>query len=187
MVTLKRGKELVRASTRSGEFITLAELADEVGQDACRYFFLARTPSTQMEVDLELAKEQSSENPVYYVQYAHARNAGILNLARSQEIDWSAGDVSLLNHPSELSLIRSMLRLPELVAHMAKTLEPHHLPHYTMDLATAFHWFYENCRVISSNPDDREISLARLKLVESAQIVFRRTLELMGMSAPERM
>lgn len=187
MVTLRRGQELVKASKRTGDFVSLRELADEVGQDACRYFFLARTPSTQMEFDLELAKEQSSENPVYYVQYAHARNAGILNLARSQEIDWSTGDVSLLDHPSELSLIRAMLRLPELVAHMARTLEPHHLPHYTMDLATAFHWFYENCRVISANPEDREVSLARLKLVESAQIVFRRALELMGMNAPERM
>ena len=187
MVTLKRGQELVKASKRTGDFVSLRELADDVGEDACRYFFLARTPSTQMEFDMELAKEQSSENPVYYVQYAHARNAGILNLARNQEIDWSTGDVSLLSHPSELSLIRAMLRLPELVAHMAKTFEPHHLPHYTMDLATAFHFFYENCRVISANPEDRDVSLARLKLVESAQIVFRRSLELMGMSAPERM
>ncbi len=187
MVTLKRGDEVVKASKRTGDFVSLKELADEVGKDACRYFFLARTASTQMEFDLELAKEQSSENPVYYVQYAHARNAGILNLARSQDIDWSQGDVSLLNHPSELSLIRAMLRLPELVAHMSRTLEPHHLPHYTMDLATAFHWFYENCRVISANPEDGEVSMARLKLVESAQIVFQRALELMGMSAPDRM
>ena len=187
MVTLKRGQELVRASKRAGEFITLEELAGEVGVDACRYFFLARSPATHMEFDLELAKKESADNPVYYVQYAHARNAGILNLARSRDMDWSRGDVTLLNHPSELSLIRAMLRLPELVAHMARTLEPHHLPHYTMELATAFHWFYENCRVISSNPEDRDLSLARLKLVESAQIVFRRSLEFMGMNAPERM
>ena len=187
MVTLKRGDQVVRASKRAGDFVTLRELADEVGADACRYFFLARAPSSQMEFDLELAKRESSENPVYYVQYAHARNAGILNLARSQNIDWSQGDVSLLDHPSELSLIRAMIRLPELVEHMARTLEPHHLPHYAMELATAFHWFYENCRVISSKPEDSEISLARLKLVESAQIVFRRTLELMGMNTPERM
>ena len=140
-----------------------------------------------MEFDLELAKRESSENPVYYVQYAHARNAGILTLARSQNIDWSQGDVSLLNDPSELGLIRTMIRLPELVEHMARTLEPHHLPHYAMELATAFHWFYENCRVISSKPEDNETTLARLKLVESAQIVFHRTLHLMGMSTPERM
>ena len=187
MVTLKRGQEVVRASKRTGEFVTLRELAEEVGLDACRYFFLARTPSTQMEFDLELAKQESSENPVYYIQYAHARNAGILNLARSQDIDWAQGDVAQLNHPSELGLIRAMLHLPELVAHMSKTLEPHHLPHYSMELATAFHGFYENCRVISSHAEDKDITLARLKLVESAQIVFRRSLELMGMNAPERM
>ena len=187
MVTLKRGDEVVRASKRTGEFITLRELADEVGGDACRFFFLSRTPSTQMEFDLELAKKESSENPVYYVQYAHARNAGILNLARERNIDYSKGDVSLLNHPSELALIRHMLRLPELVQQMAQSLEPHHLAHFTMELATAFHGFYENCRVISANPEDGDVTLARLKLVESAQIVFRRSLEMMGMNAPERM
>ena len=187
MVTLKRGTEVVRASKRTGDFVTLRELTDEVGADACRYFFLARTPSTQMEFDLELAKEESSENPVYYVQYAHARNAGILALARTRNIDWSSGDVSLLSHPSELSLIRTMIRFPELVEHMARTLEPHQLPHYTMELATAFHWFYENCRVISAREEDNDLTLARLKLVESAQIVFRRALEMMGMNAPERM
>ena len=187
MVTLKRGEVVVRASKRTGDFVTLRELAEEVGSDACRYFFLARTPSTQMEFDLELAKKESSENPVYYVQYAHARNAGILTLARSRDIDWSGGDVGLLQHPSELGLIRAMVRLPELVEQMATTLEPHHLPHYTMELATAFHWFYENCRVISAHAEDNDLTLARLKLVESAQIVFRRSLELMGMTAPERM
>ena len=187
MVTLKRGTQVVRASKRSGDFVTLRELAEEVGADACRYFFLSRTPSTQMEFDLELAKKESSENPVYYVQYAHARNASILKLARSQNIDWSRGDVTLLNDPSELALIRTMVRLPELVEHMARTLEPHHLPHYAMELATAFHGFYENCRVISSLPEDGQMTLARLKLVESAQIVFRRALELMGMNTPDRM
>ncbi len=187
MVTLKRGTELVRASKRTGDFVTLRELAEEVGADACRFFFLARSPSTQMEFDLELAKKESSENPVYYIQYAHARNFSILNLARSRNIDWSRGDVSLLIDPNELTLIRTMIRLPELVEQMARSLEPHHLPHYAMELATAFHWFYENCRVISANAEDNDITLARLKLVESAQIVFRRTLELMGMNAPERM
>ena len=187
MVTLKRGTEVVRASKRTGDFVTLRELAEEVGKDACRFFFLARTASTQMEFDLELAKQESNENPVYYIQYAHARNVSILKLAESRGIDWSAGDVGLLNHPSELSLIRSLLRLPELVDHMARTLEPHHLPHYTMELATAFHLFYENCRVVSSNPEENDITLARLKLVEAAQIVFHRALALMGMAAPEKM
>ena len=187
MVTLKRGNETVRASKRTGDFVTLRELVDEVGTDACRYFFLARAPSTQMEFDLELATRESSENPVYYVQYAHARNASILNLASERGIDYTHGDVSLLNHPNELELIRIMLRLPELIVQVAENLEPHHLPHYAMELATAFHHFYENCRVISANPDDNDLTLARLKLVAAAQIAFRRTLTLMGMSAPERM
>ena len=187
MVTLKRGDETVRASKRTGDFVTLRELVDEVGMDACRYFFLARAASTQMEFDLELATRESSENPVYYVQYAHARNASILSLAAERNIDFASGDVSLLTHPNELGLIRTMLRLSELIVQVAENLEPHHLPHYAMELATAFHHFYENCRVISANPEDNEMTLARLKLVAAAQIVFRRTLTLMGMSAPERM
>ncbi len=187
MVSLRSEGEVLRVSKRTGNLITLKELAEEVGADACRYFFLARTPSTQMEFDLELAKKESSENPVYYVQYAHARNASILNLARERNIDWSNGDVSLLTHPSELELIRVMLQLPELVDEMAKSLEPHHLPHYAMELANSFHTFYENCRVVSSHEEDGPMNAARLKLVESAQIVFRRSLELMGMSAPDRM
>ena len=187
MVTLKRGDETVRASKRTGDFVTLRELVDEVGQDACRYFFLARAASTQMEFDLELATRESSENPVYYVQYAHARNASILNLAAERGIEYGEGDVTLLTHPYELGLIRTMLRLPELIVQVAENLEPHHLPHYAVELATAFHHFYENCRVISANPEDNGLTLARLKLVAAAQIAFRRTLTLMGMSAPERM
>ena len=187
MVTLKRGDETVRASKRTGDFVTLRELVDEVGVDACRYFFLSRAASTQMEFDLELATRESSENPVYYVQYAHARNASILSLAAERGIDFSGGDVSLLTHPNELALIRTMLRLSELIVQVAEHLEPHHLPHYAMELATAFHHFYETCRVISANPEDNELTLARLKLVAAAQVVFRRTLALMGMSAPERM
>ena len=187
MVTLKRGQEVVRASKRTGEFITLRELVDEVGADACRYFFLARTPSTQMEFDLELAKKESSDNPVYYVQYGHARIAAILSNALERGIDWNEGDTSLLVEPSEVALIRKMVLLPELVESMARTLEPHHLPHYSLDLATAFHWFYENCRVLSSDPADYPTTLARLKLVEAARIVLSRVLYLMGMEAPERM
>ena len=187
MVTLKRGDETVRASKRTGDFITLRELVDEVGVDACRYFFLARSPSTQMEFDMELATRESSENPVYYVQYAHARNASILKLAAERNIDFSNGDVTLLDSPYELSLIRTMLRLPELIIQVAENLEPHHLPHYAMELATAFHHFYENCRVVSADAADNDITLARLKLVSAAQVAFRRTLTLMGMSAPDRM
>ena len=187
MVALKRGQKVARASKRAGEFITLRELVDEVGVDACRYFFLGRTPDSQMEFDLELAKKESSENPVYYVQYGHARMAGILNNARVRNMDWTQGDVVLLKDPSELALIRKMVLLPDLVESAARTLEPHQLPHYALELATAFHWFYENCRVLSSDPADYPISLARLKLVEAARIVLSRTLYLMDLEAPERM
>ena len=187
MVTLKRGAEVVKFSKRAGEFVTLRELVDEVGADACRYFFLARTPGTQMEFDLDLAKQQSAENPVYYVQYGHARLSSILSNAREQGIDWSQGDISLLRDPTELALIRKMVLLPELVESMARTLEPHHLPHYALDLATALHWFYENCRVLSSDPADYPLTLARLKLVEAAQIGLSKTLYLMDMEAPDRM
>ncbi len=187
MVTLKRGSEVVRASKRTGEFISLRELVDEVGADACRYLFLARTPATQMEFDMELAKKESLENPVYYVQYAHARIASILSNAKEEGLDWSAGDTSLLKDSNELALIRKMLMLPEQIESMARNLEPHHLPHYALELATAFHGFYENCRVLSSNPEDHSLTLARLKLVEAAQIVLSRMLYLMGMEAPERM
>ena len=187
MVSLKRGQELLKASKRAGEFITLRELVEEVGPDACRYFFLARSPESQMDFDLELAKRESSENPVYYVQYAHARIAGILEHARQQGLDWSDGDVSLLTDPAELALLRKMVLLPELVETVSRTLEPHHLPHYATELATAFHWFYQQCRVVSSIPEDAPLTKARLKLVEAARIVLARTLHLMGMNAPEQM
>ena len=187
MVTLKRGAELVKASKRSGEFVTLEELVEEVGADACRYFFLARAPGTQMDFDLELATKESSENPVYYVQYAYARICGILQRAEDQNLEWDEAQLSLLKDPHELTLIRKMLLLPELVEKVAHTLEPHHLPHYTLELATAFHWFYENCRVLSSDPADQELTAARLKLTAAARVALHRCLTLMGMTAPTHM
>ncbi len=184
LVTLRRGEEIVRLSKRTGEIITLRELVEEVGADACRFFFLARAADSHMDFDLELAKRQSAENPVYYVQYAHARIAGILAHAAEQGIDYADGDLSLLSHPAELALIRKMLLLPEVVEGVACTLEPHHLPHYALELATVFHDFYEKCRVVS---DDVPLSKARLKLVAACKIALARTLGLMGVSAPDRM
>ena len=187
IVTFKQGSDAMRFSKRAGSIIAVRDLIDEVGVDACRYFFLSRAANSQMEFDLELAKEHSSENPVYYVQYAHARIASILRLAQERDIDFAGGDTSLLTHEAELALIRKMLVLPELVEMMAHSLEPHHLPHYAVELATAFHWFYERCRVVSSVPDDIQITRARLKLVEAAKIVLARCLSLMLMDAPEEM
>jgi len=137
-----------------------------------------------MDFDLELAKKQSADNPVYYVQYAHARIASILKLAEEKKIDYSAGDISLLTTEPELTLIRKMLLLPEMVEMVALTLEPHHLAYYAQDLATVFHSFYKQCRVVS---DDEALSKARLKLVAAAKITLARTLNLMGMTAPDKM
>ncbi len=184
MVTLRRGDELVRISKRSGDIITLREVADEVGTDACRFFFLSRSADSQMDFDLELAKKQSADNPVYYVQYAHARIASILRLVKEKGIDYRDGDVSLLTTEPELTLIRKMLLLPELIEMVTHTLEPHHLTYYAQDLATVFHSFYKQCRVVSQNG---ALTKARLRLVEAAKLVLAKTLHLMGMTAPEKM
>ena len=184
MVSLKREGEAVLVSKRSGELVTLRDLVEEVGPDACRYFFLSRSPDAQMEFDLELATRESQENPVFYVQYAHARIAGILRNAAERGIDYADGDTQALTTPQEMDLIRRLLLLPELVESMAVAMEPHHLPHYAAELATAFHWFYDHCRVIT---DDLPLTRARLKLVEAARIGLSRCLSLMGMRAPDRM
>ncbi|HEX5369087.1 MAG TPA: arginine--tRNA ligase [Dehalococcoidia bacterium] len=185
LVALKRGGQTVRFSKRAGEIITLREVVDEVGPDACRYFFLQRSADSQMDFDIDLAKRQSSENPVYYVQYAHARSAGILAQAAERGLGFEHGDVALLTHPAELTLIRKMLLLPELVEAVAENHEPHHLPHYALDLATAFHDFYEKCRVLDEA--EPELSRARLRLIAAAKQVVAAALSLMGMSAPDKM
>ena len=184
LVTLRRGDVPVRLSKRSGNTITLREVVDEVGADACRLFFLSRSADAQMDFDLELAKRQSSENPVYYMQYAYARIAGVLKNAAERKIDDRNADVALLIHPSELALLRAMLRFPETVELIVTHLEPHHLPHYAQELAAAFHAFYTECRIIT---EDETLTRARLRLVAAARVALGRTLALMGMSAPEQM
>jgi arginyl-tRNA synthetase len=173
-----------RLSKRAGNIITLRELVSEVGSDACRFFFLSRSADSQMEFDLDLAKRQSSENPVYYVQYAHARIAGLLRTAEEHNVSSSGGDVRLLSHPTELALIRKMLALPELIETVARTYEPHHLPYYASELATAFHSFYTECKVVT---EDEALTRARLRLTAAARVTLARVLHLMGMNAPERM
>ena len=187
MVTFKQGDELVRLSKRSGDIITVDDLVDQVGADACRYFFLSRAAETQMEFDLELAARQSSDNPVYYVQYAHARIASIIAGAKERGIEFEHADLSLLNHEAELALIRKIVQLPELVEVMASNLEVHHLPHYAQELATAFHWFYQQCRVISTVEGEEELTRARLRLCLASRTALARCLSLMGMNAPDRM
>lgn len=192
LVTLKRGGEVVRLSKRGGEIITLDELIDEVGADAARFFFLLRSPGAQMEFDLDLAVKQSSENPVFYVQYAHARLASILERAREQGLTPEGGDVSLLNHPSELALIREMMRLSDVIETVATTFEPQHLPHYAVELATAFHAFndafkQENDSSLKVITEDLAMTGARLRLVLAAKVALARVLGIMGMAAPDRM
>lgn len=186
-VNLKRGGELVKMSKRAGEFVTMDELLDEVGPDAVRFMLISRSADTTIDFDIELAKKQSDENPVYYVQYSHARIASILRKAAESGMTPESGDVSLLKHPAELELIREMMRLPEVVELAAAKLEPHHLPHYGIVLAGVFNSFYDQCRVVSSEPGDEAISRARLKLVSAAKNTFARTLNLMGVRAPDTM
>ncbi len=186
-VLLKRGGESVHMSKRAGEYVTIDELIDEIGADAVRFLLITRSADSTLELDVPLAKAQSDENPVYYVQYAHARIASILRHAGELGLTEQGADVTCLQHPAELELIREMLRFEEVVELAASRLEPHHLPHYAMELAAAFHTFYRECRVVSSNPEDAAISKARLQLVRATKQVLARALDLMGVSAPEAM
>lgn len=182
LVNLVRQGKPVRMGKRTGEFVTLKEVLDEVGADAVRFFLVGRSPDSMMDFDLDLAKSQSDVNPVYYVQYAHARTAGILR--RAEGVDYSRGDSALLVDAAELGLIRKMLELPEIVVDAAVALAPHPLPHYAIELATSFHTFYDRCRVIS---EDEPLTAARLKLVAACKVTLAATLDLIGVSAPEQM
>ncbi|HHE41187.1 MAG TPA: arginine--tRNA ligase [Dehalococcoidia bacterium] len=184
LVNLRRGKDVVKASKRSGDVVTLRELVTEVGPDACRYNFLSRSADSQMDFDIELAKRQSADNPVYYVQYAHARIASILRGAAERGIVQEEGDVYLLQHESEMQLLRILSKFPEAIDTAARTLQPHYLPYYAQELATAFHAFYKQCRVLT---EDKPLTQARLRLVLATKAVLVRTLDLMGISAPEQM
>jgi arginyl-tRNA synthetase len=187
MVTLLESGEQVRLSKRAGTQVDLREVLDDIGPDAFRFLLLARAADSQMDLDLDLARQESDENPVYYVQYGHARIASILRFAEEQGHTDEGADIALLVHPSELALVRKMVELPEVVALAAENLAPHHLPHYAQELAAAFHGFYRDCRVVSSDPEDLEITKARLRLAKAAKLVLARTLALIGVSAPESM
>jgi len=187
MVRFKKGETSEKLSKRKGNVIPLIDLVDEIGADACRFLFLSRSNESQLEFDLDLAKKQSSENPVYYVQYGHARICSILRLAKEKDIEFSDGDVSILGDPTELSLINKMLELPDVIETSVENLEAHHLPYYSMELATAFHTFYQNCRVVSSKKSDLPTTKARLLLVDAARLVLGRCLNLMSMTAPDEM
>ena len=177
---IRDGKE-VRMSKRTGTYVTLDELIDEVGLDVARCFFLTRSADTHLNFDLALAKTQSEKNPVYYIQYAHARICSIL---RKVKMSKARPRTDLLEHPAELKLIRQLMRLPEIVEDTSQDFQIQRLPQYAVDLATVFHQFYRDCHVIS---EDKNLSQARLSLVLAAKIVLKNTLSLMGISAPEKM
>ncbi len=189
MVQLTRGGEPVRMGKRSGEFVSLEEVLREVGRDAARFFFLMRKSDSHLDFDLDLAKRQSSDNPVFYVQYAHARVASIFEQARKSGIAWdhaAFGDIALerLELAEETELIRKMAQFNDVLEDSARELEPHRMVFYLLELAGEFHRYYNRHRVIS---EDDGLSRARLLLVENIQKTIRRGLEILGVDAPMKM
>ena len=187
LVNLLRGGVPAAMSTRSGEFVTLREVLDEVGRDAARYNFLMRRSDSHLDFDLELVKKQSSENPVYYVQYAHARICSIIRMARERGIavpDYPDIEPGLLNEPEEKTLIKMLARYPEMIYGAAKSLEPHRVTFYLNDIAGVFHSYYNKNKVIS---DDEKLTRARLFLTKTIKIVLQNALNILGVSAPEKM
>ncbi|MEA3362126.1 MAG: arginine--tRNA ligase [Thermodesulfobacteriota bacterium] len=187
MVNLLRDGKPFIMGKRSGNFITLKEVIDEVGRDACRFFFLMRRCDSQLDFDLELAKQQSSDNPVYYVQYAHARVCSInRNAAESgiERLQSEQIDYSRLELAEELALVKQLARFPETVVGAALSYEPHRIVFYMQDLAAQFHSYYNRHRVLV---DDPATTQARLCLVNSVRIVLANALQMLGISAPERM
>lgn len=181
-VRLKRGDEVVRMGKRFGNIITSKEVLDEVGKDAFRFFLLMPKNSTHMDFDLELAKKQATENPVFYVQYAHSRISSIFS--KAQDYNFSNAKYELLTTNEEVDLIRKLIVFPELIEEISDSFAVNSLTTYAMEIATAFHKFYEAEKVIT---DVKEESEARLALIKATQVVLKNTLDLLGVSAPERM
>jgi arginyl-tRNA synthetase len=187
VVSLTRAGVPVRMGKRSGSFVTLREVVEEVGADATRFFLLMRKSDAQLEFDLDLAKQRTAENPVFYVQYGHARVASIFRQAAGLGLDRvavSGADPSRLVEPDELALIRSLAQFPEMVEHAAIEREPHRVVFYLMGLAGDFHRYYNRSRILG---EDRELALARLLLAANVQKVIRVGLQMLGISAPDTM
>lgn len=187
MVTLLRAGKPVQMSKRAGEFVTLREVMEEVGSDTTKFIFLTRRPDSHLEFDLEVAKEQSAENPVFYVQYANARINSIFAHAREKGIegeDFSEADLSLLSVHEELRLIKKLLMYPMTFEGAVLSHEPHRITFYLQELTGLFHPYYNKYKVVT---EDKELSRARLALCEAIRIVIKDGLEILGLSAPERM
>lgn len=186
-VALLRNGKQVKMSKRAGEFITMQDLIEEVGKDAARFFFLNRSPESHLDFDLDLAVEQSSENPVFYVQYAHARISSILRQGVEMGIEIPISDnvdLNLLQHESEIALLKQLSGLPEELLMGAVHREPHRLTRYVLDLASLFHSFYTHCHILG---EEDGVRAARLVLVTCVQIVLKKVLGILGVEAPEQM
>ena len=181
---IKNGQE-VRMSKRAGNVVYIDDLIEEIGHDVTRFFFLMYSPDTHMNFDLGLAKERSQKNPVFYVQYAHARICSIIAKAKSLKFKVESADLSLLNNEKELILMKELNKFPELVEEIVKNHEVHKLPHYAINLADKFHSFYDTCRVIDE--ENKKLTKSRLLLVNAVRIVLSETLKLIGVSAPTKM
>jgi arginyl-tRNA synthetase len=187
LVNLLRGGEPVAMSTRAGQFVTLKEVVDEVGRDAARFIFLMRHYENPLDFDLELAKQKTNDNPVYYVQYVHARIASIVRKGAEQnpvDASWSGDAAAVLQESEEIQLIKALARYPEVICSSCQTLEPHRVTFYLMDLASAFHTYYNKHRVLS---DDPLVRRGRIILVLAVQQVIRNGLNLLGVSSPDTM
>jgi arginyl-tRNA synthetase len=185
---LYRGKEKIAMSTRSGQFVTLKELQEEIGKDAARFFYVLRGADQHMDFDLELAKSQSNDNPVYYVQYAHARICSVFRQLAERELSWDRmvgeNNLSRLSEEHEQALFTALARYSEIIETAALNYTPHILAHYLMDLARDFHTYYNAHHFIV---DDIELSQARLTLIHAVKQVIVNGLTVMGVSAPETM
>ena len=187
LVRLMRNGEIARMSKRTGKMITLADLIDEIGVDAARFFFNMRAAGSHMDFDLDLAVSQTNENPVFYVQYAHARICSIIRILEESGVKvpaYSEIDASLLNKEEEIALLETLARLPEEISASAQSFDPSNLTHYLIDVASHFHSFYNACRV---RDEEEKLMCARLKLIESTRIVIKNVLDILGVSAPEKM
>ena len=186
-VSLLRGTEVVKMSKRAGDFVSLKELVDDVGVDACRFFFASRGPNTHLNFDIELAKKKSNENPVYYVQYVHARIASIFDNAAAKGVDPAAGfdESKAVINKEERALMLKLLWLEKALSDCARDNSPHHLTTYLMELAASFHSFYDQHKVL--DPENKEVTAFRLFLLKSVKGVIAKGLGLLGVSAPERM
>jgi arginyl-tRNA synthetase len=185
MVTVMKGGEEVKLSKRAGSYVTVRDLIDEVGRDAVRYFFLMRKGDSQLSFDVDLARSQSEENPVYYIQMAHARLSGIFRVGEIDPASISTDiDFARLSLPEETELMKALLDFPALVAGAAEALEPHRVATYLHDTAGKVHLWYHKAHVLN---EPEPVTRARLLLARAAQIVLRNGLTMLGISAPERM